>query len=252
MKSKTWQGMAAAGLLLAGGVAQAALVPYTVNGVDLVYDAQPGSSSTQGLTWTADANLAASNTFGLTTGVDLGLYPGDSSGVQGRVNADGTMNWPGALFWIDAMNAANYAGANDWRLWSALNSDGSGPCEADYNCTDSELGHLFYIEGGLSQNQPITSSAALNADAFPATGVFTNMQDSVYWSGTEYAPSPGDAWLFFARNGFQINFNKDTQPYGWAVRPGQVAAAPLPGTALLMALGFGAMAVSHRARRRLW
>jgi hypothetical protein len=245
MKSKTWQGMAAAGLLLAGGVAQAALVSYTVNGVDLVYDAQPGSSSTQGLTWTADANLAASNTFGLTTGVDLGLYPGDSSGVQGRVNDDGTMNWPGALFWIDAMNAANYAGANDWRLWSVLNSDGSEPCGPAFDCKDSELGHLFYIEGGLSQSEAITSSTAL-------TAVFTNMQDSVYWSGTEYAPSPGLAWLFGTNVGFQDVGNKVGQYYGWAVRPGQVAAAPLPGTALLMALGFGALSLSRRARRRLW
>jgi hypothetical protein len=112
MTMKTWQGMAAAGLLLAGGGAQAALVPYTANGVDLVYDAQPGASSTQGLTWTANANLAATETFGVT-----------------GINANGTMSWAKALEWIAAMNAANYAGANDWRLWSALNSDGSGPCE---------------------------------------------------------------------------------------------------------------------------
>jgi len=37
------------------------------------------------------------------------------------INANGTMGWAKALEWITAMNAANYAGANDWRLWSALN-----------------------------------------------------------------------------------------------------------------------------------
>ncbi|WP_295888043.1 DUF1566 domain-containing protein [uncultured Thiohalocapsa sp.] len=230
MKGKTWQGMAAAGLLLAGGVAQAALVPYTVNGVDVVVDTDytPVGATSPGLMWTKNANLAASMNFGVS-----------------GINANGSMTWAKALEWIAAMNTASYAGFSDWRLWSALNSDGSGPCGPGFNCNDSELGHLFYVEGGLSQNQAITSSTAL-------TAVFTNMQDSVYWSGTEYAPNPLNAWNFFTDDGFQYPDNKFNQYYGWAVRPGQVAAAPLPGTALLMALGFGAMAVSHRARRRLW
>lgn len=208
----------AAGLLVLSGGAQAALVAYQANGVDLVYDDQPGTSSTQGLTWTANANLAATETFGVA-----------------GINANGTMTWDNALEWIAAMNTANYAGANDWRLWSALNSDGSGPCGPAFNCTDSELGHLFYVEGGLSQNQAITSSSALNADAFPATGVFTNLQDFVYWSGTEFSAS--NAWGFLTVIGYQVLDNKANQLYGWAVRPGQVAAAPLPGTAVLMALG---------------
>jgi hypothetical protein len=57
------------------------------------------------------------------------LYPGDGSGVQGRIEADGSANWPGAMFLIDAMNAVNYAGAGDWALSSALNSDGARPLE---------------------------------------------------------------------------------------------------------------------------
>jgi hypothetical protein len=228
MRQKTWALALTVGLLGAGGATQAALVPYTANGVDLVYDDDytPVGASSPGLTWTRDANLAATMTFGVT-----------------GINANGTMSWDKALEWIAAMNAANYAGANDWRLWSALNSDGTGPCGPAFNCDDSELGHLFYTEGGLSQNQAITSSTAL-------TNVFTNMQDSLYWSGTEFSAS--DAWRFRTQDGVQYNGVKDVQLYGWAVRPGQIAAAPLPGTALLMALGFGAMAVLRRARRRLW
>jgi hypothetical protein len=230
MKSKTWQGMAAAGLLLAGGVAQAALVPYTVNGVDLVVDTDytPVGATSPGLMWTKNANLAETETFGVT-----------------GISANGTMSWDKALEWIAAMNTASYAGFSDWRLWSALNSDGSEPCSG-FNCEYSELGHLYYVEGSDRTSQAITSSTAL-------TAVFTKMQDSVYWSGTsEYAPSPGFAWLFDANAGYQVSGNKDDQFYGWAVRPGQVAAAPLPGTALLMALGFGALSLSRRARRRLW
>jgi hypothetical protein len=228
MKQKTWALALTVGLLGAGGATQAALVPYTSAGVDLVYDNdyKPFDATSPGLTWTADANLAATMTFGVT-----------------GINTSGAMTWDKALEWIAAMNTANYAGANDWRLWSALNSDGSGPCGPAFNCINSELGHLFYTEGGRSQNDAINDSAAL-------TGVFTNMQDSVYWSGTEFSVSL--AWNFSTNSGIQVYDNKISQYYGWAVRPGQIAAAPLPGTALLMALGFGAMALLRRARRRLW
>jgi len=78
------------------------------------------------------------------------------------------------------------------------------------------------------------------------------MQASRYWSGTEYAPDPNDASLFGTFIGLQSNGNKGLQVYGWAVRPGQVAAAPLPGTALLMALGSLGFGAGRWARRRLW
>jgi hypothetical protein len=99
---------------------------------------------------------------------------------------------------------------------------------------------------------------------FNITGIFPKTGDqtvgdvdltgiqNVYWSGTESASFPGNAWIFRPDIGFQFVDDMDFQYYGWAVRPGQVAAAPLPGTALLMALGFGAMALLRRARRRLW
>jgi len=228
MKRQAWALALTVGLLAAGGAPQAALVPYTSAGVELVYDDDytPVGASSPGLTWTADANLAATMTFGVT-----------------GINANGTMTWAKALEWIAGMNTANYAGANDWRLWSALNSDGSGPCGPAFDCINSELGHLFYTEGGLSSSDAINDSAAL-------TGVFTNMQNFAYWSGTEGSAS--SAWVFGTGDGNQASFNKDGQVSGWAVRPGQIAAAPLPGTALLMALGFGAMALLRRARRRLW
>jgi len=226
----------AAGLLMLAGGAQAALVAYTAayDGAQLVDDKDytPYGESSPGLTWTADANLAASETFGV-----LGIP------------ASGLMTWDKAQEWIAAMNTANYGGASDWRLWSALDSDGSGPCGPAYNCTDSELGHLYYTEGGLSAGDNISSSPALNADLYPKTGVFTNLQDYVYWSGTEYAPNPGYAWLFNTYNGIQHSSGKAGQYYGWAVRPGQVAAAPLPGTAVLMALGLMGLRAFRSGRR---
>jgi len=194
----------AAGLLLGTG-AQAALVPLTLGGVDVVCDDDytPVGASSAGLIWTADANLATSATFGVT-----------------GINANGTMTWDKAQEWIAAMNTANYGGANDWRFWSARNSDGSHPCFG-FNCTDSELGHLFYVEGGLTAGSPITDSSAL-------TGVFTNLQDGLYWSNTEIASDPNLAWLFHTGNGSQGSDYKVGQHYGWAVRPGQCRAAPSP------------------------
>jgi hypothetical protein len=50
---------------------------------------------------------------------------------------------------IDAENWADglsYLGYKDWRLPSAYNSDGSGPCSGG-GCSDSELGHLHLVEG---------------------------------------------------------------------------------------------------------
>jgi len=217
----TGAGLLAGALLLGGGAAQAALIDYTAGGVNLVWDNDYGAT---GLTWLKNANLADTVDFGV-------------SGIA----ANGTMTWDVAQSWITAMNAANYAGTNGWRLWSALNSDGSGPCSG-YNCTRSELGHLFYTEGGLTSGQAITSSTVL-------TQHFTNMQSSVYWSGTEYSPGPFGAWGFGTGNGVQGDVRKGGQVYGWAVRPGQVAAAPLPATGLLMALGLLALGATRHGRR---
>jgi len=162
------------------------------------------------ITWSANANLAGT-----------------------------TMNWTAATAW-----AANlvYAGFDDWRLPTALNADGSGPCGAAYNCTGSGLGHLYYTEGGLTQSQSITSSTVLS-------NLFINMQNSPYWFGTEAAPSSVDAWYFSTGDGYQNGALKDLNNYAWAVRSGDVAAVPDPGVMGL--LGIGALAwAGARARRR--
>lgn len=75
------------------------------------------------------------------------------------------------------------------------------------------------------------------------------MRDDVNRSGTEFAPDPYNTWQFISFNGYQTIEGKDLQHYGWAVRPGQVAAVPLPGTALLMALGLVGLGMCRLARR---
>jgi hypothetical protein len=104
-------------LLLAGmgvaSTASAALVSEL--GGEVVYDTD------YNITWLANANLAASNTFGVS-----------------GINADGTMNWDTAQSWITAMNTANYLGLNDWRLPTAINKDGSGPCQSNFSINHGE------------------------------------------------------------------------------------------------------------------
>ena len=174
----------------------------------------------------------------------------DSNGVHNLVVGDfdtgnGRMTWWGAMAWAEWLGNEGYGGASDWGLWSALNSDGSGPCDfygTGSGCNDSDLGHLNYIEGGLTTAQSITTSTERNNH-------FINLQSFLYWSGTEFAPNPVNAWSFKSTNGSQLNGSKVGLDYGWAVRSGQVAAAPLPATGLLMALGLVGIGVG-RSRRR--
>jgi hypothetical protein len=255
-------GLGAALLLLAGG-ARAGLMTYESAGVQLVYD------DVQNLTWTRDANLFKTQ-YDADSGVVadiIAAVPTITSGngthnvVAGDFNTtNGRMTWYGAMAWVEWLGSTGYAGADDWRLPAIIDTGAAG-CQFAYVGTDcgynvdtatGELASLWYDTLGnialydTSGNQPQPGWGLSNTGPFG-----TSMQSFVYWSGTEYAPSPGLAWLFFTFNGLQDSNDKDNQYYGWAVRPGQIAAAPLPGTALLMALGFGAMAASRRARRRI-
>jgi hypothetical protein len=224
---------------------QATLISYTSGGENLVYD------DDRYLTWLADANLFKTQSDadpGTAQAIidDIGTID-DTAGTHTLVLGDfdtsnGRMTWWGAMAWAEWLGNEGYGGTNDWELWSGLNSDGTGPLGGP-NVTDSDLGHLNYIEGGLVAGQPITDSAILNNH-------FSNLQASAYWAieenGADFAidfgTTDGDQFGAFKTSGF----------FGWAVRPGQVpaAAAPLPATGLLMALGLIGIGVG-RSRRRL-
>ena len=49
---------------------------------------------------------------------------------------------------------------------------------------------------------------------------WTYVQSNDYWSGTEYAPNPDNAWNFNTNNGNQNNDDKNNALYAMAVRPG--------------------------------
>jgi len=130
------------------------------------------------ITWLKDANYAQ------TSGYD----------------ADGGMNWTAANTWAASLNIGGYTG---WRLPTTLQPDAT--CSASLTdstygvqnygtgCTGSELGNLFYNGLGGVANQSITTTHNANYD------LFTNIQSSVYWSGTEYAPSSWRVVLQYRR-----------------------------------------------------
>ena len=73
------------------------------------------------------------------------------------------MTWYEAMSWVAGLS---YCGVRGWRLPSAFNLDGSGPCIGD-NCTDNELGRL------------LTTAKSVSALNFP------DPFSTIYWTATE-------------------------------------------------------------------
>ncbi|MBS3955338.1 MAG: DUF1566 domain-containing protein [Methylomicrobium sp.] len=214
--------------------AHAALTSYTgVGNVGLVY------SSVSDVTWTQDANLfktlydADNNLINLIAAVTP-TYSDPSYGFQlidfiDYNTAFGGMSWWGGIAFANYLNSINYGGSNQWRLPTSNAISGYD------GTTGNELGQLFYSE--------------LNGN-IPNSNYFNNAQPFAYWSGTEYAPGPADAWVFSSGNHQQYYFNKFTQAYAWVVSPGQVAAVPVPGAIWLFATGLAGLL--HRKRSGRW
>ena len=191
--------------------ANAALLPRL--GGLAVYDTD------RNITWLADANYAATNTFGVAI----------------ATNGDMTLNT--ANNWITAMNAdggTGYLGFNDWRLPTTLVPDSSCSSSSSesrgFNCTGSEMGHLFYNEFGAAAN-----TSVLTTGDPTELSKFTNIQSGIYWSGTEIDPTR--AWAFnFNVGGQDTSFNNRNY-FAWAVRSGDVSAIPIPATVWLFGSG---------------
>lgn len=167
------------------------------------------------ITWTQDANINGPDTW------------------------DKQVAWADSLSLFDSVRNLTW---DDWRLPTTLQPDGT--CSSQFvptgfpsqgsgaDCTGSEMGHLANVDG----------------ISFDSSDLFTNVQRTFYWSGTEYAPNTSErAWSLNIFNGDQSILFKNNDVPAWAVRDGDVAAVvPVPAAVWLFGSALGLLGWMRR------
>ena len=210
MKFTCRRALCALSLITVGGAANAALLEQkdSEGNVFAIYD------DVANLTWLADANYAKTSEY----------------------DSDGKMTWSAANAWADSLTIGGFS---DWRL-----PDADPSCGFSYNCTDSEMGSLFYTALGGEAGKAIVQTHNDNFD------LFSNVQSSIYWSATD-APVTNYAWGFNMDFGYQGDVNKTTSHYAWAVRSGDVgASSAVPEPTALSLIGIGTVGLFAARSRR--
>ncbi|MBI4698912.1 MAG: DUF1566 domain-containing protein [Nitrospirae bacterium] len=159
--------------------------------------------------------------------------------------------WQNQVNWASGLSV-NFGGTvyDDWRLPTTFQPDPNcaehapfPPYEGyGYNCSSSEMGHLFYTELLNTPGGPPVKTGdfqALQANA-PSQG---------FWSGTEYIPGGNYGWVFYFNSGGQAGSAKSSNYYGLAVREGNVVAAPEPISSILFFTG-GTLLAGRRFLRK--
>ncbi len=178
------------------------------------------------ITWLQDANYA------FTSGHD----------------DNGRMTWQQSMNWVSQIE---YAGYLEWRLpttvlpdSNCMISDGTYTGSYGYNCTESEMGHLFYDELMGEAGQSILVSGSTTE-----LSMFNNLHADGYWSETVY--DLNNSWDFKFSNGNQVwNHISNNEFYAMAVHDGDIGAVstvPLPASFWLLGSGLiGLIGIAKR------
>ncbi len=245
---KTHFALAVAGLLsgLAAAPANAALLGRDLDGNAATFEAY--YDSVLDITWLADANFAKTSGYHDT----------------------GMMTWYMAEAWAEGLSFTDGVHVYDnWRLPGVAPVDGvafnyatslNGSSDRAYNVsapgtpyagsTGSELAHLFYNTlGNKSLCAPATSVGYCDGPQAGwgeiDAGPFSNVQNNLYWTGTSYAPTPGEAWNIDFYFGAQSSNLKGANMYAWAVADGDVAAVPEADTWAMLLAGLTLVAAAR-------
>ncbi len=236
---KSQKTLLALALLASAAVTDTAQASLLDRGNGLLYD------DVLKVTWLQDANYAHTSAYAGT-------------------DSTGKMNWTTATTWASDLV---YGGFSDWRLATNTPVNGTsfdynysynGTTDFGYNITstNSELAYMYNVNLGLKDY--VSATNVTQASTFGVFGNGTtggqksfalvqNLQSYAYWSGAEYSPGSGSAWVFSTDFGYQLNYGKDGQLYAWAVRSGDVSPVPVPGAVWLFGSGLlGLMGLKKR------
>lgn len=165
------------------------------------------------------------------------------------------------LDWYEINNlisAININAITGWRLPTMVDT-GSPGCDWSYSGTDcgynvqitsgstvySEMASLYYNTLGNSALYD-TSGNTQAGGGLKNTGPFSIWTTAGYWTGRDYAPDTGNAWLFDllggAQDGRLVDKRSDV-PYAWPVHDGDVGSviAPIPQAIWLFVTGLLAL-----------
>ena len=174
---------------------------------------------------------------------------------------NGVDSWQNQLNWASSLDiyfdGIHYT---DWRLPSTV--DGpyvlgyDGTTTVGYNITNSEMGHLFYMElenvAAFDTSGNLTGCGEGGPSCLSNTGDFQNLSAAGHWSGTDYsAPDlTNAAWVFGFYNGAQVTRNKSFAYSALAVRAGDVAVVPEPISSILFFAGGSLLAGQCYIKRK--
>jgi hypothetical protein len=214
----------------ASGFAHASLVD---RGGGLIYD------TVLNITWLQDANYGAGTVYDLS---------GEFNPIYRSWDTDGRMSWANAISWADTLvfhDIVRNINYNDWRLPISV---GVGGLCAQYNCKNSEMGHLFFVDLG---NKAIYDEHGNYQPDYGLTntGPFVNLQPSEYWSST--LQNSSEAYSFYMSAGYQVANGTNywgIGSYAMAVRDGDVSMVPEPESIALVLLGLGLMTLFLQRR----